>query len=29
MNIIQKNNVTLSGREGGQPMVFAHGYGCD
>lgn len=29
MNIIQKNNVRLSGREDGQPMVFAHGYGCD
>jgi len=29
MGAIQKNNVTISGREGGQAMVFAHGYGCD
>jgi sigma-B regulation protein RsbQ len=29
MNILQKNNVRLSGPESGQPMVFAHGFGCD
>jgi sigma-B regulation protein RsbQ len=26
--ILQRNNVTVTGR-GSQPMVFAHGYGCD
>jgi sigma-B regulation protein RsbQ len=26
---MRKNNVRLSGPEGGQAMVFAHGYGCD
>ncbi|MFY9820317.1 MAG: alpha/beta hydrolase [Thermoanaerobaculia bacterium] len=29
MNILQKYNVKLSGPESGQPMVFAHGFGCD
>jgi len=29
MSAIQKNHVQLSGREGGQAMVFAHGFGCD
>ncbi|HEV7784159.1 MAG TPA: alpha/beta hydrolase [Thermoanaerobaculia bacterium] len=29
MNVMRKNNVRLSGPEGGQAMVFAHGYGCD
>jgi sigma-B regulation protein RsbQ len=29
MNVLQRNNVQLSGRETGQPMVFAHGFGCD
>src|SRR6185437_9596226 len=24
-----RNNGTLSGQADGQPMVFAHGYGCD
>jgi sigma-B regulation protein RsbQ len=24
-----RNNVVVSGREDGQPMVFAHGFGCD
>ena len=27
--ILQRNNVQVSGRETGQPMVFAHGFGCD
>jgi sigma-B regulation protein RsbQ len=27
--VIERNNVRLAGRVGGQPMVFAHGYGCD
>jgi sigma-B regulation protein RsbQ len=26
---LTRNNVTLGGRSDGQPMVFAHGYGCD
>ncbi len=25
----QRNNVTVSGRLDGQPMIFAHGFGCD
>lgn len=29
VSIMQKHNVNLSGREGGQAMIFAHGYGCD
>jgi sigma-B regulation protein RsbQ len=26
---LTKNNVKLGGREDGQPMIFAHGFGCD
>jgi sigma-B regulation protein RsbQ len=29
MNVLHRNNVQLSGRETGTPMVFAHGFGCD
>ena len=29
MNVLMRNNVTVSGRPDGQPMVFAHGFGCD
>jgi sigma-B regulation protein RsbQ len=29
VNVLTRNNVTLTGQTGGQPMVFAHGYGCD
>ena len=29
MNVLQRNNVKISGREGGRAMVFAHGFGCD
>jgi sigma-B regulation protein RsbQ len=29
VNILTRNNVNLSGREDGRPMVFAHGFGCD
>jgi sigma-B regulation protein RsbQ len=29
MSILRRNNVRLSGRETGQAMVFAHGFGCD
>lgn len=28
MDVIRRNNIMLSG-PGGQPMLFAHGYGCD
>jgi sigma-B regulation protein RsbQ len=27
--VIERNNVRQAGRAGGQPMLFAHGYGCD
>ena len=29
MEIVARHNVTVSGREDGQPMLFAHGFGCD
>ena len=29
MSIAARNNVHLSGRSGAQPMLFAHGFGCD
>ncbi|HEX2161139.1 MAG TPA: alpha/beta hydrolase [Thermoleophilaceae bacterium] len=29
MNTLLKSNVTVSGQPTGQPMVFAHGFGCD
>jgi sigma-B regulation protein RsbQ len=29
MRTTQRNAVTLTGNSTGQPMVFAHGYGCD
>jgi sigma-B regulation protein RsbQ len=29
VDVRSRNNVTLAGRESGQPMVFAHGFGCD
>jgi sigma-B regulation protein RsbQ len=28
MSVLKRNNVTISGR-GEQPMIFAHGFGCD
>ena len=28
MSVVRRNHVTLSG-DGSQPMIFAHGYGCD
>ena len=28
MSVLERNNVTVAGR-GSQPMLFAHGYGCD
>jgi sigma-B regulation protein RsbQ len=29
VSIAARNNVHLSGRSGAQPMLFAHGFGCD
>jgi sigma-B regulation protein RsbQ len=29
VDVLARNNVELSGQADGQPMVFAHGYGCD
>lgn len=29
MGVIEKYNIRVSGPSDGQPMVFAHGYGCD
>lgn len=29
MDVLARNNVTVSGREGAPVMVFAHGFGCD
>jgi sigma-B regulation protein RsbQ len=29
VEVAERNNVKLSGREGARPMVFAHGFGCD
>ena len=29
MDALRRNNVTVSGRADGPPMVFAHGFGCD
>jgi len=28
-DVIARNNVVVSGRTQGQPMLFAHGFGCD
>lgn len=29
MNVLRRNNVNVSGKAGAQPMLFAHGFGCD
>jgi sigma-B regulation protein RsbQ len=29
VDVLARNHVTLGGRPDGQPMLFAHGYGCD
>jgi sigma-B regulation protein RsbQ len=29
VNTLLRSNVTVSGNPGGQPMLFAHGFGCD
>ena len=28
-DVLVRNNVQVSGKESGQPMLFAHGFGCD
>jgi sigma-B regulation protein RsbQ len=29
VDVVARNNVTLAGAPGAQPMMFAHGFGCD
>lgn len=29
MDVLRRNNVSVTGPEGAPPMVFAHGFGCD
>ncbi len=29
MGVVERHNVTITGQPDGQPMVFAHGFGCD
>jgi len=29
MGVIDRHDVQVTGPSGGQPMVFAHGFGCD
>jgi len=29
MSALERNNVRITGNDAGQPMVFAHGFGCD
>jgi sigma-B regulation protein RsbQ len=29
VGVLERNNVRVFGRESGQPMLFAHGFGCD
>lgn len=29
MTAVTRNNVTIRGRQDGQPLLFAHGFGCD
>ncbi|HSP39682.1 MAG TPA: alpha/beta hydrolase [Frankiaceae bacterium] len=29
MSVLDRHNVTVSGRPDGQPLLFAHGFGCD
>ncbi|MEW9531362.1 alpha/beta fold hydrolase [Microbispora sp. NPDC049125] len=29
VNILRRNNVRITGKPGGRPMMFAHGFGCD
>ena len=29
MDVVTRHNIQVSGKAGGQPMLFAHGFGCD
>jgi sigma-B regulation protein RsbQ len=29
VSVLARNNVRITGRPGGRPMIFAHGFGCD
>jgi len=29
MDLVARHNVTVAGSADGQPLVFAHGFGCD
>lgn len=29
MDVVARHNITMTGRPDGQPMIFAHGFGCD
>src|SRR3954453_4161009 len=29
VKVLERNNVAVSGRPDGRPMIFAHGFGCD
>jgi sigma-B regulation protein RsbQ len=29
VNVVERNNISFLGPEDGQPMLFAHGFGCD
>lgn len=29
MGVAERNNVVVRGPKGAQPMIFAHGFGCD
>src|SRR3712207_1556449 len=29
MDVLERNNVSVTGIADGQPMLFAHGFGCD
>src|SRR5205814_1150493 len=29
VSVVERNHVVVSGRVGAQPMLFAHGFGCD
>ncbi len=29
MDVIERNNVHVTGNPDGRPMMFAHGFGCD
>src|SRR3954452_1564690 len=29
VNVLERNNVSVTGNPEGRPMIFAHGFGCD